>query len=280
MRSLRSLALFLALTAYLSLPAVVSAGAPPIPPGGDTRLNIGIVPLSPEQVASIALKTQQEQAIAGLTGASRLSAGCPTGVGMRGAAGPKLVCPGTPPYSLVLATSPRQQLKSYYCGPATVQVVSNFSWGLSGTNRWSQGGISDSYTHTDAHGETWLPDMINGMNGTSRLPSGFVFAQKHNPTFSDWHNTIITDVFNWQMALAAGVKPFISMSKHLHSWPNSVFAKHYIALNGYSAYAWMANPLAYYDDSSGGYGGTTGAFSDPSPLVFDTMNANSGNMIW
>ncbi|PZR64657.1 MAG: hypothetical protein DLM71_02135 [Chloroflexi bacterium] len=87
----------------------------------------------------------------------------------------------------MLNTSPRQQLKSYYCGPATVQVVSNFSWGLSGAaNRWSQGGISDSYTHTDAHGQTWLQDMVNGMNGTSRLPSGFVFAQNANSGNMIW----------------------------------------------------------------------------------------------
>ena len=57
-----------------------------------------------------------------------------------------------------LAVSPRQQVKWYYCGPATVQQVINFSRGIvtddNAVNTFSQQQISDRWLKTDANGGT------------------------------------------------------------------------------------------------------------------------------
>jgi hypothetical protein len=150
-----------------------SAARPTYTPGGEPPGDDSVLPLTPEQEASRAVKEAIiEQLITD---------------GTDGGITPQYVCQFEPcePSTKQLTVYARQQTKSYYCGPAVVQIVSNFSWGKTGTaNKYTQKTISDNWTHTDANGQTYLGDEINGMNQATKRPSNFVYMQKHNPTFA------------------------------------------------------------------------------------------------
>ncbi|HET7686054.1 MAG TPA: hypothetical protein VFM19_06615 [Candidatus Limnocylindria bacterium] len=173
----------------------------------------------------------------------------------------------------------RQQVKAYYCGPATVQQVINYTRGLFTTNNsinsFTQQQISDWWLKTDLYGGT-SPYMERvGMNAGSRLPAGFTYYEYQVVSGADWHSKIITDVTGWNMPLTAAVAPHdIGFDFFLSSWANfkPVNTGHWIVMRGYyGKWDGTRNPLVYYTDSSGGLGGSTGRFYDPSFDVYQTL---------
>jgi hypothetical protein len=178
-----------------------------------------------------------------------------------------------------LAVSPRQQVKWYYCGPATVQQVINFSRGIvtddNAVNTFSQQQISDRWLKTDANGGTSPSAERVGMNAGSRLPSGFGYAEVQVVSGADWHSKVITDITGWNMPLTAVVAPHdINYVYFLTSWAdgNAVNTGHWIVIRGYyGKWDGTRDPLVYYTDSSAGLGGSTGRFYDPSYDVYKTL---------
>ena len=174
---------------------------------------------------------------------------------------------------------PRQQVKWYYCGPATVQQVVNFTRGIftddNAVNAFSQQQISDRWLKTDANGGTSPSAERLGMNSGSRLPSGFGYAEYQVVSGADWHGKVITDVTGWNMPLTAAVAPHdLNFNYFLTSWANGkpVNTGHWIVVRGYyGKWDGTRNPLIYYTDSSGGLGGSTGRFYDPSYDVYQTL---------
>jgi hypothetical protein len=288
------------LTAQLSVPLVSAkgpAGQPPVG-GGEPQGDDTVLPLTAAQKAS---RDQKEAVIAAIAdgtggggGVTTMACPVPTGAGTASTTGPAVsselvvaqavACPTPTVYTL--SASPRQQTKSYFCGPAVVQVVSNSTWGFSSTNKYSQQAISDTWTRTDVNTQTFLVDFIRGMNGASRLPSGFAYMQKHSPTFSDWHTTIVGGIYNWRMPLAASVRPHEPGAfYYIVSWPNAKSAAHYIGLFGYRGFASTTNldRKVYYTDTAGTYaasGVKAGNFWDISYDVYQTMMMNNKNMVY
>lgn len=178
-----------------------------------------------------------------------------------------------------LAVSPRQQVKWYYCGPATVQQVINFTRGIvtddNLVNAFTQQQISDRWLKTDANGGTSPFAERVGMNGGSRLPSGFGYAEVQVVSGADWHSKVITDVTGWDMPLTAVVAPHdVNYAYFLSSWANGspVNTGHWIVIRGYyGKWDGTRGPLVYYTDSSGHLGGSTGRFYDPSYDVYKTL---------
>lgn len=266
---LSAVVLAAALTMLLATPTFASdptRGTGGEPVGDDT-----VLPLTPEQRTSVLLKESllagalADQAADGIT--------------------PDYACIYEPcePRSKALTVYPRQQAKGIYCGPAVVQIVSNYSWGKTGSqNAYSQQTISDNWTHTDANQQTYLGDEITGMNLASVKPVGFVYAQKHNPTYSNWHATIIEDVHGWRMPLAAGVIPWkTGGTYHLVSWNKVSNTGHYIELHGYSGYISDPTKSVYFSDTAGTYADSVaGNYYQNSYAVYQTMMYNNGNMIW
>jgi hypothetical protein len=202
------------------------------------------------------------------------------------------------PSSYTLSTRPRHQHRWFYCGPATVQVVSNYTWGYivdaggqSATgNKYKQSVISANWTKTDVTLQTYLADLITGMNSASDPPFAGFYMQWHNPAWSDFHMAIATDTHDWFMPLATSVNPRKTGSAYfLSSWQAAPAGDygHYIPLRGYSGWS-KSSAKAYYNDSSGGKDevtgetilGGTGSFSDRSYTVFKTMMNRSGNLVW
>jgi hypothetical protein len=186
----------------------------------------------------------------------------------------------SPCYGFV-STYARDQDKWFYCGPATVQVVSNKQWGIyssnDNTNKYTQQKISDTWTLTDANGLTSPYREEVGLNGSTsgRRPSGFAYLRYQVTSGSDWHNKIVTDVTDWGMALTASVAPHDpGASYFLSSWPipTTSGAAHWIVIRGwYGLWDGSMSPYVYYNDSSRDEGGSTGAFSDPSFRVYQTL---------
>ena len=266
---------------------------PPSTPvgGGDPPGDDVILLLTAEQAAS---RERKEALIARVNGGSGGEQGtqssCPTpestNLDMASGMEAEVTASCYTPSQWTLAARPRQQEKSYYCGPAVVQVVSNYSWRLTSTNKYSQTTISNTWTKTDATGQTYLADFIKGMNGASKRPSGFAYMQKSSPSFSNWHSTIVSGIYDWRMPLAAGVRPHEPGATYwIISWPVAKSAAHYIGIFGYQGFAASPNSSrkVYYTDTAGPYaaaGVNAGNFWDISYDVYQTMMMNNGNMVY
>jgi len=191
--------------------------------------------------------------------------------------------PGGGPGGL-LATYARAQGKSTYCGPAAVQVVSNYAWGMSsGGNKYSQQHISDNWTKTDYYGFTyvWRERLAMSDASAGHLPANFIYAEYEATSGSDWYNKLITDVSSYSMPQVVGVAPHDPGATYwLSSWPiqTTYPAGHYITLRGWSQY-WdgTRGPTACYDDSSGDGGYSAGAYSDPAYDVWWTIHHGNVN---
>lgn len=258
--------------------------------GGDPPSDDRVLPLSAEQRASRDRKEAMIAQVAQASAAGEVGTmSCPVPNGETNAVegmDSELSSCGATPRKWTLPASPRQQANYYYCGPAVVQVVSNYSWAYASSNKYSQSTISQRWTKTDATKQTYLGDFIYGMNGASRLPYGFVYAQKHQPSFSTWHTTIVSGIYNWRMPLAAGVRPHEHGAYYyIVSWPVPKSAGHYIGIFGYDGFASTSNlsRKVYYTDTAGPYaaaGVKAGNFWDISYDVYKTMMMNNGNMVY
>lgn len=276
----------------LSLTTILFTGvmAPSIAYAGDPRAGGGdspsdkdlVLPLTPAMQATLDKKMLSFQALVASISSANVTGDTAASI----------------PQSLVLATYARHQHRWFYCGPATVQVVSNYTWDYyysstsaesSTTNKYKESYISSTWTKTDTNGYTALADLITGMNAASVLPFGGFYIQVHNPIWSDFQYYIATDTSTWDMPLAVNVNPRKTGSLYfLYSWraaPAGDYG-HYIPLRGYSGFT-QSSALAYYDDSSGGvddFGvgmlGGTGAFQDLSYWVYKTMMNRYGNLVW
>jgi len=278
------------------LGATTVLASPPVA-GHEGQRDPGPPPLSKAEQASLDLKhALVRDYIRGGSGATTLGV---TAVCKPGQPPP---CYWPQPDTLTVATHARHQHRWFYCGAAVVQVVSNYTWGYTssslcgahcdpGINKYGQHTISDNWTLTDVHGETYVGDLKTGMNSASDLPSGFLYAYEKDLVWSDFHSDLRLDIWWWHMPLAARVDPRHSGSQYfLTSWAGDPAGDygHYIALRGYSGTA-QSTALAYYNDSSGGVDehdtsitvlGDTGAFSDNSYTVYRTMKQNNAGGHW
>jgi hypothetical protein len=277
---------------------MVAVSASPVAatePGSSTGAQMsdpGILPLTAEQQAARPYK------LAALADVMKRTAAMQAGSATQTMS---LTSGDDPPSSAGLATYARHQHRWFYCGPATVQVVANEAWGYyytstngqaTASNKYTQTYISSHWTNTDATLQTYLSDLIAGMNGATatKRPANFVYMQDHDPSWDEFHNEAITDVWLYSMALAASVNPKKAGSAYyLDSWrsvPGGDYG-HYIPLRGYVGFD-QSTALIRYDDSSGGTDdvtgeiilGSTGAFDDLSYWVYKTIMNHNGNLIW
>lgn len=290
-RTCASLLLVLVLLLGVSVPTVTAADPPA--GGGNPPSNNKVLPLTREQKASKSAKEELIARVAGRStsdGAATTSCPTPTSTSASGAASASANTTTSScyiPFKFVLGNvNPRQQEKWYWCGPAVGQVMSNYSWGMGAAqNKYTQAQIA-SWMRTEINRQTFLGDFIAGVNRATRRPSNFVYLQKHAPSFTNWHNTIISGVYNWRLPLAAGVNPHPTWADYyIISWPEPKNAAHYIELHGYEGYATTANGSrwVFYSDTAGPYaaaGMRAGNFRDISWDVYRTMMANTGDMVY
>ena len=204
-----------------------------------------------------------------------------------------------PPVTFALGSWARQQITSYYCGPAAAQVIINRTRNVvssstdgrsTTTNYRSQSAIA-SFMGTGTSGSTaWM--VRSGLNQFANLDA----SGGHVPftvldgvgSGSDFHWAMVTAT--WLLLRSAAVPVQMTLSsQHLASWTSASWwnshqgyiVRHWISVRGYSG-LWDGTygPILYFTDSAGGYGGATGNFASASRLVFNVNQANSGRIVY
>lgn len=193
-----------------------------------------------------------------------------------------------------LAVEARDQTKWFYCGPATGQVIANYTWAMaSGANKYTQAKLAE-WMKTDVNGFTNAPELALGLErGTAnapRRPFGWAWAMTNledanrNGTSADELQAYVqSNVSKSKMPLAIPVKPHDPRSAfNLSSWPDPVQSSgHWIAAYGWYSY-WTGTDFArvYYTDSSRDEGGSTGKFWNSTRSLNALIREHTGRIVW
>jgi len=277
----------LVLTAMLIAPASAAKPTrPPIQPPIER-------PLTPQERAAAERKLAASDAyLASIAtqGADLASLSCVTPTGATSQAETQ-ACTVPQGY---LSVEARDQTKAFYCGPATGQVISNYSWAVgSGLNKHTQAKIA-GWMQTDRFGGTSAPMLQDGLElgtqGSPRRPAGWDWVVLEvRDRDGDGHSGdelqgyVRSNVSSAKMPLAIPVKPHDPNSNYyLISWPRPVVSVgHWIA-----AYGWYANYTGttfariYYSDSSKDEGGSTGKFWDPTRDIAALISEHTRRIVW
>ena len=288
--------------AFLLLPGVALAAGPGatgvgVPgvgqPDGDDELSV----LTPAQAAFMQLKLDMAAAI------PQVGAAGTKGTALRT---PTIACefdpcddPGPwpaegPPASKVLLTKARQQINNYFCGPASGQVVINWSRGIiSGNNdgqdpttNWrKQSKIAEwMNTTTAGTGGANLAAGLNHPNAVLKPAPEWIYSYADTGSPQKFHNKVVTDIAGWNMPLILATAPHLSGAGQyfLESWPNvAPGAHHWIVIRGYDGLWGGPDPIIRYQDSSAGFGGGTGAYDDFSSVMWQVNDWNQGgHIVW
>lgn len=281
----------LAAALMASLTVAPAAAKRPLPTAPDAE-----PPLTPDQQAASDAKVAAAEAYATQVAASgddlaTLSCISPQGATTDGSTTPMAGCI-TP--SGALSVSARDQIKSYYCGPAVGQVIANYAWAMpSGSNKYSQATIA-GWMGTDVRFSTSAGDLVYGLErataGSPRRPASWAWVvtmltdTDGDGTVGDQlHAYVRSSISGSKMPLAFAVKPHDRNSRyHLSSWPKAVDSVgHWIT--GYGWYAlWTNNdtPRIYYTDSSKDEGGSTGKFWDPTRHIAALIMEHTKRFVW
>ena len=288
----------------LILPSVVLGAGPagpagPVRPGNgepdnDTQLSV----LTPAEAAFVAKKLAMGARIGGPTLPPTKAGGAPA---------PAYACeldpcegdptwppPGGPSPAKTLGTKARQQNNYYYCGPATGQVVINWTRGITSgnndgedvTTNWRRQSKIAQWmnTTTAGTGGANLATGLNNPNGVVKPTSDWVYTYADNGTMSQLHIKVITDIDGFGMPLVLATAPHVAKAgvNYLSSWPNEYpSAHHWIVIRGYDGLPGSASPIIRYQDSSAGFGGSTGPFSDSLAVVYQVSKLNQGgHVVW
>jgi len=193
-----------------------------------------------------------------------------------------------------LAVEARDQTKGIYCGPATGQVIANYSWATAaGANKYTQAKIA-GWMQTDVFGGTSAPYLEDGLEaataGSPRRPAGWDWVvtdlrdlDGDGTVGDELQGFVRSNVSSSKMPLAIPVKPHDRNSAfHLVSWPKPVASiGHWIAAYGWYS-AWTGTDFAriYYADSSRDEGGSTGKFWDPTRHIAALIMEHTGRFVW
>ncbi|MEO6578748.1 MAG: hypothetical protein ABIO99_07625 [Candidatus Limnocylindria bacterium] len=276
----------------VGLAGPVSAAKPSKPPASDPPSER---PLTAEELAAADRKVAESDAyIASIraSGADLVTLGCPSPTG----SGPQAQVPAatcTVPQGY-LAVEARDQIKGTYCGPATGQVIANYSWAMRpGADKFTQAAIA-VWMQTDRFGLTNAPELEDGLevatNRSPRRPVGWdwvVFDLRDRDadgsTADELQGYVRSNVSGSKMPLAIPVKPHDPISRYyLVSWPKAVKSPgHWIAAYGwYGNYTGTTFARVYYTDSSRDEGGSTGKFWDPTRDIAALIGEHTRRIVW
>jgi hypothetical protein len=192
----------------------------------------------------------------------------------------------------ILATNFRQQKTSYWCGPASAQVAINLSRGYffakkggedPDTNYRLQSEIADWASTTASYGTSGanLENALNRPKAVLPPTSDWIYVFAGTGDLDAFHNKVVTDVHAYGMPLISLVRPNEPGKEfHLSSWQGpAIHAGHWIVLRGYFGLD-ASTATIYYNDSSEGYQGGTGAYGDSALTMWKVSHYHSDMIIW
>jgi hypothetical protein len=197
-----------------------------------------------------------------------------------------------PPSTKILATNFRQQKTSFWCGPASAQVAINLSRGYffakkggedPDTNYRLQSEIAE-WANTTASAGTSGANLENALNRPKAVlkpTADWIYVFAGTGDLDAFHNKVVTDVAVYGMPLISLVRPNEpGKEHHLSSWQGpAIHAGHWIVLRGYSGLD-ASDATIYYNDSSEGYQGGTGAYGDSALTMWKVSHYHSDMIIW
>ncbi|MCA1572451.1 MAG: hypothetical protein LC798_19550 [Chloroflexi bacterium] len=193
-----------------------------------------------------------------------------------------------------LSVNARDQVKNIYCGPATGQVIANYSWAVAAAaNKYTQAQIA-GWMKTDLNGGTSAPELEDGLElgtqGAPRRPAGWDWVvldvrdrDGDGHSGDELQGYVRSNVSSSKMPLAIPVKPHDPNSRYyLISWPKAVRSVgHWIAAYGwYGSYNGTTFSRIYYTDSSKDEGGSTGKFWDPTRDIAALISEHTRRIVW
>jgi hypothetical protein len=199
---------------------------------------------------------------------------------------------GGPPSTKILETRFRQQKTSYWCGPASAQVAINLSRGYffakkggedPDTNYRLQSEIAAWANTTASYGTSGanLENALNRPKAVLKPTADWIYIFASTGDLDVFHNKVVTDVHGYGMPLISLVRPNEPGKEfHLSSWQGpAIHAGHWIVLRGYGGLN-ASNATIYYNDSSEGYQGGTGAYADSALTMWKVSHYHSDMIIW
>lgn len=211
---------------------------------------------------------------------------CGGGGGGGGTTGPAL--------SAVLEARARHQSTVFWCGPASGQVVINFSRGYvfsalngdSTTTNWkSQDTIAGWMKTTESSGTLGsnLAAALNRPDAVLKPVPDWSYLYATNTDGPDMHSKIITDVWKFAMPLVIAVKPHKSGAEYwLPSWPKEAGnAKHWVTIYGYDG-LWDGTdgPTVSYTESAGNGAKGPGPYVVGSLTMWKVNQYNASTIVW
>jgi len=203
--------------------------------------------------------------------------------------------PTGPSLSKTLGTKARQQINNYFCGPASGQIVINWSRGITSgttngedaTTNWRKQSKIAEWMKTTSLG-TGGANLAVGLNNPSAVlkpDPDWIYVYADIGTMQEFFGKIVTDIDGFSMPLVLATAPHLVGEEvnHLVSWPTvAPGAHHWIVIRGYDGLWGGSTPIIIkYQDSSSGYGGSTGSFSDALSVVWNVSRLNQGgHVVW
>jgi hypothetical protein len=272
-------AVLFGLSVALALPTAVLAGKP----------EQGVVAGQLEVDRTTTIKTPEQQAQANAK--TDLAADVAASMAGDGGAPAESRAAG-PPSLKILSTNFRQQKTSYWCGPASAQVAINLSRGYffakkggedPNTNYRLQSEIADWANTTASSGTSGanLENALNKPKAVLKPTANWIYIFAGTGDLDAFHTKVVTDVAAYGMPLISLVRPNEPGKQyHLSSWQGpAIHAGHWIVLRGYSGLD-ARDATIYYNDSSDGYQGGTGAYGDSALTMWKVSHYHSDMIIW
>lgn len=199
-----------------------------------------------------------------------------------------------PRTKVVLDVHARRQSTSYWCGPASGQVVINYSRGYdadslngdSTTTNWrSQATIANWMKTTQSTGTLGgnLAAALNRADAVVKPVAEWSYLYAKNADGEDLHGKVVADVHLYEMPLVIAVKPHkVDAEFYLPSWPREApGAKHWVVIYGYDG-LWdgTKDPTLYYADSSGNGSKSPGLYEVSSLIMWKVNEYNASTIVW
>jgi hypothetical protein len=199
-----------------------------------------------------------------------------------------------PAPTVVLDARARHQSVAFWCGPASGQVVINYSRGyafstLTGdstaTNWKTQDIIAGWMKTTESLGTMGgnLAAALNRPDAVLKPVPDWSYVYSTNTDGADMHAKVLTDVWKYAMPLVIAVKPHKTGADYwLPSWPNDAGnAKHWITIYGYNG-LWDGTdgPTVNYTESAGNGGKGPGPYVAGSMTMWKVNQYNASTIVW
>jgi hypothetical protein len=194
----------------------------------------------------------------------------------------------------VLDVRARRQSTNYWCGPASGQVVINFTRGITSdslngdsavTNWRTQATIANWMKTTQSTGTLGgnLAAALNRPDAVVKPVPEWTYLYARNTDGEDMHDKVVADVHMFSMPLVIAVKPHKEDAQfYLPSWPKeAIGAKHWVVIYGYDG-LWdgTSGPTLYYTESAGNGSKNPGLYTVSSLTMWKVNQYNASTIVW